>query len=128
VIAAVVFRERRQPISINPPRPAGREDRDKSPNEPSSRAGSGRKESANRAVVTQGDDDYAATGIGRSVHNDVHWIDMELERQPLTEMTIRYEYYPELLKLGVYPRPYPYPDLYPLRRREDSRGFSPEPK
>jgi len=126
VIAAVVFRERIQPVSIIPPKPIQRDDRDKSRNEPSGRAGDARENSAKSSAVTRADDGYAATGIGRSVRNDVHWIDMELERQPLTEMTIRYEYYSELLGLGVFPRPNP--DPYPLRRREDSRGFSPEPK
>ena len=71
------------------------------------------------------DDDYAATGIGRSVRNDVRWVDMDLESQPAAQMTIRYEYYSALLKLGVVPRPTYQP--YPLGRREDSRGFSPEP-
>ncbi|HEY5402984.1 MAG TPA: hypothetical protein VIK24_08945, partial [Pyrinomonadaceae bacterium] len=70
-------------------------------------------------------DDYAATGIGRSVHNDVRWVDMELESQPAAALTIRYEYYSALLKLGVVPPRNIEP--YPIRRREDSRGFSPEP-
>ena len=72
------------------------------------------------------DDDYAATGIGRSVRNDVRWIDMDLDSSPAAELTIRYEYYSALRRLGVVPRPYVVePD--PLRRREQSRGFSPEP-
>jgi hypothetical protein len=125
VIAAVVFRERRQPVSINPPRPIYR-DREKSQNEPSNSTADARAgESGRKADIARTDDDYAATGIGRSVRNDVRWIDMELEAQPLAEFTIRYEYYPMLLKLGVLPRPNYEP--YPQRRREDSRGFSPEP-
>lgn len=76
------------------------------------------------------DDEYAATGIGRSVHNDVRWVDMELDSRPAAEVTIRYEYYPALVRLGILPRRYERPD--PLRRREDARGFedrrfSPEP-
>jgi hypothetical protein len=50
---------------------------------------------------------------------------MELEPQPVAELSIRYEYYPALLKLGVVPRPNYSPD--PVRRREGSTGFSPEP-
>ena len=127
VIAAVVFRERRRPISINPPRPVTRDDREKSQNEPvspsaDSRAGESARKNSTGAVR---DDDYAATGIGRSVRNDVRWVDMELESQPAAELTIRYEYYSALLRLGVFPRPYNEPS--PLRRREESRGFSPEP-
>jgi hypothetical protein len=47
---------------------------------------------------------------------------MDLESRSAGEVTIRYEYYSALLKLGVVPR-----ERYPLQRREDSRGFSPEP-
>jgi hypothetical protein len=32
------------------------------------------------------------TGIGRSVHNEVEWIDMDLDSRPAAEVTIRYEY------------------------------------
>ena len=130
VIAAVVFRERSRQILINPPRPISREDREKSRGEEPS-AGSSSTESGDSvrknkgAMVRVPDDEYAATGIGRSVRNDVRWVDMELEYQPAAEVTIRYEYYSALLKLGIVPRPYNEP--YPLRRREDSRGFSPEP-
>ena len=124
VISAVVFRER-QPVSISPPMPIYR-DREKSQGEPSNQPSDARTgESGRKAGIARTDDDYAATGIGRSVRNDVRWIDMELEAHPLAELSVRYEYYPALLKLGVLPRPNYEP--YPLRRREDSRGFSPEP-
>ena len=76
------------------------------------------------------DDDYAATGIGRSVRNDVRWVNMDLDSRPAGEVTIRYEYYDALVRLGIMPRPYYRPD--PLRRREgasgfENRRFSPEP-
>lgn len=82
--------------------------------------------SANQSgVARQKNDDYAATGIGRSVRNDVQWVDMELNPRAAGEVNIRYEYYSALLRLGIVPRPAPEP--YPLPRRENSRGFSPEP-
>ena len=76
------------------------------------------------------DDEYAATGIGRSVQNDVRWVNMDLDSHAAAEVTIRYEYYPALVRLGILPRRYERPD--PLRRREGARGFedrrfSPEP-
>ena len=76
------------------------------------------------------DDDYAATGIGRSVENQVRWMNMNLERRPAAEVSIRYEYRPALVKLGILPRPRPEENA--LRRRERARGFedhrfSPEP-
>ena len=84
----------------------------------------------NAPSAKSSDDDYAATGIGRNVHNDVRWVNMELDSRPAAEVVIRYEYYPALVRLGVLPRPYPRPDT--LRRREAARGFedrrfSPEP-
>jgi hypothetical protein len=49
---------------------------------------------------------------------------MDLESRPAGEVTIRYEYYSALLRLGVIPRQ---TSREPLQRRADSRGFSPEP-
>jgi hypothetical protein len=149
VVSAVFFRERRPyPVTIAPPprpRPIYEEDgRRRSAEAPS--AGSGGEASVEKSdktrvgqdsaaqsrdqVAPQPDDEYAATGIGRSVHNDVRWVNMELDSRPAGEVVIRYEYYSALVRLGVLPRPYPRPD--PLRRREAARGFedrrfSPEP-
>lgn len=83
-----------------------------------------------RVAAPTVDDDYAATGIGRSVRNDVRWVNLNLDSRPAAEVTIRYEYYDALVRLGVLPRPRPYEDT--LRRRERARGFedgrfSPEP-
>lgn len=80
------------------------------------------KESRAAAPIT--DDEYAATGIGRNVRNDVRWVDLDLDSSSVGDVTIRYEYYSALLRLGVVPRQQ---SREPLQRREDSRGFSPEP-
>lgn len=90
VIAAVFFRERRPVPIIRPPHPITRDKMDTMEAPQAAR---------------RGEADNAATGIGRNVHHDVRWIDMELDSRAVGEVTIRYEY----------------------RRREDSRGFSPEP-
>jgi hypothetical protein len=127
VIAAVFFRERRRiPVPITPPRPIYKDDSERSEGEPSRSAPSTKSE-ADQATrqKTAPDDEYAATGIGRSVRNDVRWVNMDLDSQPAAEITVRYEYYSALLRLGVVPRSYSEPDS--LRRREQSRGFSPEP-
>ena len=81
---------------------------------------------SNRAITPAPDDEYAATGIGRSVQHDVRWVDMDLESRAAGEVTVRYEYYSALLRLGIVPRQSPR-EPYPLQRREDSRVFSPEP-
>ena len=120
VISAVFFKERRRVI-VPPPYPITR---DKSEPEQSAKSGAGEPPRDNRAAAPMRDDDYAATGIGRNVRNDVRWVDMDLESRAAGEVTIRYEYYSALLKLGVVPRQ---TSREPLQRREDSRGFSPEP-
>jgi len=137
MVSAVFFRERRPivvPVTPPPrPRPPYEEDgrRNNSSEEPS--AGSRTEDSAKQRqgqIAPAPDDEYAATGIGRSVRNDVQWINLELDSRPAAEVMIRYEYYPALVRLGIVPRAYPRPD--PLRRREGATGFedgrfSPEP-
>lgn len=127
VISAVFFRERRRITPVTPPYPIFR-DRD---SEQSAKSEAPRSQSRgdgtardNRAVIPVPDEDYAATGIGRSVRHDVRWVNMDLDSNVAAEVTMRYEYYSALLRLGVVPRPR---EPYPLSRREDSRGFSPEP-
>lgn len=125
VISAVFYRERRRyPMPVIPPSTSRRES-DRSQTE-SAPAESQARDRAAKGAATRADDDYAATGIGRSVRNDVRWIDMDLESQPSAEISMRYEFYSALRRLGLVPRP-PYVDPDPLRRREQSRGFSPEP-
>lgn len=121
VIAAVFFKERRR-VVVTPPYPITR---DKSEPEQSAKSSSGEAARDKRAAApAMRDDDYAATGIGRNVRHDVRWVDMDLDSRPAGEVTIRYEYYAALLRLGVVPRQ---TSREPLPRREDSRGFSPEP-
>lgn len=122
VISAVFFKERRRIVPVSPPYPITRDKTE--PAEQSAKSKSGEAARDGRAAAPLRDDDYAATGIGRNVHHDVRWVAMDLESRPSGEVTIRYEYYSALLKLGVVPR---HTSREPLRRREDSRGFSPEP-
>lgn len=135
-ISAVVFRERRQvPVPITPPRPIYEEDssRDRRSDKskaPSASAGGQAQGREHREAPMQSDDEYAATGIGRSVRNDVRFVNMDLDSRPVNEVNIRYEYYGTLVRLGILPQKYPYID--PLRRREGATGFedrrfSPEP-
>lgn len=119
VISAVFFREQRRVVT--PPYPISK-NRDRSEPQESNKSQAGAAES--RAAAPPRDDEYAATGIGRNVRNDVYWVSMDLDSRAAGEVTIRYEYYSALLRLGVVPRQQ---SREPLRRREDSRGFSPEP-
>lgn len=132
VISAVFFREKRRVTPVTPPYPIYRE-RDsegsarsqEAPAAGSKSRGAG-STSDNRAIMPRPDDDYAATGIGRSVRNDVRWVHMDLDSNPSAQVTVRYEFYSALLRLGVVPG-HQSREPYPLYRREDARGFSPEP-
>lgn len=64
-------------------------------------------------------DDYAATGMGRRTRNRVEEVAIALERSPIAAVALRYEFRPQLVKLGVF-------DREPLERRERARGFCPE--
>lgn len=140
VISAVFFRER-APITIlraTPAEPKRGVDKDE-------RAPMSRPQSANGTGSSAGesgdvtrvpnkersaqpyppaDDESAATGIGRSVRNDVQWIKMDLDPRPAGEVTIRYEYRAALVRLGIVPRDYPRPNV--LDRRERAQGFEPK--
>jgi hypothetical protein len=140
LITAVFFRER-QPVTIMPVTPAERrppykeEDRrienqsapePKTAGESSARSEGGRDaaKTRNAPAYPPPDDESAATGIGRSVRNDVQWIKMDLDPRPAGEITIRYEYRAALVRLGIIPRDYPRPDV--LDRRERAQGFEPK--
>ena len=138
VISAVFFRERGayviQPVTPAPPRPLYK-DEDRMREEPapapkaSTKSGNANGvggETASRASAQPyppPDDESAATGIGRTVRNDVQWIRMDLDSHPAAEVLIRYEYRAALVRLGIIPRDYPRPDV--LNRRERAKGFEP---
>jgi hypothetical protein len=136
VISAVFFRERQPiPVRVTPPpqprsgRPTHEEERAGASRSPDAPVAAERKDSRAKSYPAP-DDESAATGIGRSVANDVRWVNMQLESRAFSEVTIRYEFYQGLVRLGIVPRAYQRPDS--LRRREGARGFedrrfSPEP-
>jgi hypothetical protein len=92
VISAVFYRERRRVIPITPPPcrmpcPVGRADSQSASNSPMS----AEAPTAGAAKSSRSRDE-AATGIGRSVRNDVEYVDMELESRPAAVVTICYDY------------------------------------
>ena len=70
----------------------------------------------------QADDEYAATGMGRRTGHAVEQVWLDLEDAPAQTVNIRYEFRPQLVKLGILP---PAPTADPLQRRERARGFEP---
>ena len=141
VISAVFFRESKPftilPVTPGEPRPTYKEEdrtRDDGSVPPPKSSSAGEAQTANgardaakqRSVQSypMPDDESAATGIGRSVRNDVQWIKMDLDSRPAGEITIRYEYRAALVRLGIIPREYPRPQA--LDRRERAQGFEPK--
>jgi len=66
-------------------------------------------------------DDYAATGMGDRTRHDVTTINIDLDPHPIRSVRLRYEFRPQLVKLGVLSA-----SPSPLERREKARGFCPE--
>jgi hypothetical protein len=115
VIEAVFYREHQRPITRY-----SREDA----NEQGSAAGAldSSAPAAPRAEAQQkaaADDDYAATGMGDRTRHEVEHVALDLDRQPIATLRIRYEFRPELVKLGVLSNP----RQQPLDRREKAKGF-----
>ena len=67
-------------------------------------------------------DEYAATGMGRRTGHAVTQVWLDLEDTPATRVNIRYEFRPQLVRLGILP---PAPTADPLQRRERAQGFEP---
>ncbi|MGH9143251.1 MAG: hypothetical protein ACRD2I_19125, partial [Vicinamibacterales bacterium] len=67
-------------------------------------------------------DEYAATGMGRRTEHSVAQVWLDLESAPAQAVNIRYEFRPQLVKLGILP---PGPSADPLQRREHAHGFEP---
>jgi hypothetical protein len=67
-------------------------------------------------------DEYAATGMGRRTGHAVAQVWLDLEDAPVQTVNIRYEFHPQLVRLGILP---PAPTADPLQRRERAHGFAP---
>lgn len=100
-IEAVFYREKRRPTVVMP-----KDELD----EPRREAGaSGRADSrAPSAPSAQSKErsaeNFAATGIGDKTDFPVRWIAFEEEKAPSARIALRYEFRPELVRLGVLPR------------------------
>jgi hypothetical protein len=131
VISAVFFKERVVRYTPN----TSKDDRAKRQSEPSppsapapaatQNAAGGARDEAKRADK----EEYAATGMGRRTDHAVEQVWLDLEDAPAHAVNIRYEFRPQLVKLGIMS---PAPVADPLLRREGARGFepgfSPEPR
>ncbi|MEP7117364.1 MAG: hypothetical protein ABI880_07275 [Acidobacteriota bacterium] len=122
MISAVFFRERVaivRPESTNeyagrmgavPPAPAA-------PAPAQDAAASGGASASKRAA-----DEYAATGMGRRTGHAVEQVWLDLEDAPAQAVNLRYEFRPQLVRLGILPQAAP---VDRLQQRERARGFEP---
>lgn len=115
VIEAIFYREREREIGLYHQR---RRDREQD-------ASAGAAPPAAAQEKASANDDYAATGMGGRTRNEVSRVDIDLDPRPIASVRVRYEFRPQLVKLGVLPKV-----REPLDRREKARGFEycPEPK
>lgn len=105
VITATFFRQKNRPIPITRGEYPSGSGGEPAP-VPKSSANASADSEVSRRDSRMKSESQAATGIGRSVRNDVEWVDMELDSRPVAEVTVRYEY---------------------ARRRVSQGQFSPEP-
>ncbi len=71
----------------------------------------------------------APSAMGERTGHSVENVRLELETAPAATLRLRYEFRPQLVRLGLLPHPW-HPHTDPLDRREDARGFDgycPEP-
>ncbi|HEV7488880.1 MAG TPA: hypothetical protein VGQ65_24685 [Thermoanaerobaculia bacterium] len=109
VIEAVYFRERRREAELY--RPSFDQERSEAGNAAPAAPSA-------KAQRSDAADDYAATGMGHKARHDVEMIDLDLESTPVASVRIRYEYRPQLVKLGILSS-----RISPLDRRERASGF-----
>ena len=81
-----------------------------------------REQNAASAEAKAADDGFAATGMGRRTDHAVTQVWLNLEDTPAQTVNIRYEFRPQLVRLGILA---PISVADPLQRRERARGFEP---
>ena len=80
---------------------------------------------ANAKAKSSAADSFAATGIGERTPFAVEWTSFDEDPSPAARVSLRYEFRPELLRLGVIPRE---DELYARDRgRGFERQYAPDP-
>ena len=129
-ISAAFFRERAPQYSLRRDQSAPSAPREGTGRAPSDAEARGKAEAPSAAaplgsglnLQRAAPEDYAATGMGRRTDHAVEQVWLDLEDAPAASVNIRYEFRPQLVRLGILPAPV---REDPLRRRERARGFEP---
>ena len=119
VISAVFFKERVAVMSRESFRDRSEADARRSPAAPPA-AQAESKTSADASAKKLANEEYAATGMGQRTDHTVTQIWMDLEQSAAKTVNVRYEFRPQLVRLGVLLAT---PIADPLPRRERARGF-----
>jgi len=106
VIEAVFYREKHREVSVYAPK-------SETMNKDTAR------QAPSAAQAAPPSEDYAETGMGGRTDHEVESVDIDLEDHPAASLRLRYEFRPQLVRLGVLPR---YED--PIERREHAHGFT----
>ncbi len=118
VISAVFFKERAPVIARESSKDRSDSEPRHAPAAPS--AASESTASADASAKRSSSEEYAATGMGQRTGHAVTQVWLDLESTAAQTVNIRYEFRPELIKLGVLLAT---PIADPLQRRERARGF-----
>jgi len=122
VVSAVFFKDRVprfRPDTAN--EAAGRSAPSPRPSSPAERDAPA-SAAAGASASKQSAEEYAATGMGRRTGHAVQQVWLDLENAPAQAVNIRYEFRPQLVRLGILPRAIP---ADRLQQRERARGFEP---
>lgn len=128
VISAVFYKEKicfepHQALSqdMHKSRSAGNlKDSGRAPTESNEGADRSTMASNEAAAPVPKKDDYAATGMGQRNDHPIQWVSMELEPTPAATISLRYEFRPVLVKMGILQAPV---SQGPFYRREQAQGF-----
>lgn len=119
IISAAFFKERMVTYMAEAPKDRSRRQSEPAPGAPAP----AKQGAAGAAAESRADNnEYAATGMGRRTGHAIEQVRLDLEDAPSHTVNIRYEFRPQLVKLGVLK---PAPTADPLLRREGARGFEP---
>jgi hypothetical protein len=118
IISVVLFKERMPTIMSG----TSNDDAGRRPQASPSSAAQEQEAAAAPKRDNKADREYAATGMGRRTGHAVEEVRLELDETPAQTVNIRYEFRPQLVRLGILP---PAPAADPLPRRERAHGFAP---
>ena len=119
-IAAVFYREkRRAPVQAwkDEPEQQKRAEKRAQSSAPSAAGEAGASQDSAAANKVREAERFAATGIGEKTDFPVEWVAFEEDPTPAARIALRYEFRPELIRLGLLSREN---DLY---ARDRARGF-----